>query len=258
MIKGNRDQVKANMASSLKTYTEQFDEAFEKAFKEACHAYGTYESFSEFVKVFATEIALASGNSVPQLLEAKETIFRSIAELRKESYQAMYLAMIDSFTSKPDQDFLGSMYMKLGIGDKAHGQYFTPFAISELLASLKIEHIVKAIDKKGYATIYEPTCGSGGMIIAIASELYRRGYNYQEQLYFEAHELAELPALMCYLQCSLLGLAGHLVIGDTLEFESRMVLQTPIMLTGLWQIRQMNNELPWPTDLYRQRPPIER
>jgi type I restriction enzyme M protein len=69
-------------------------------------------------------------------------------------------------------DVLGGAYEYLlkrfsdGSGTRA-GQFFTPREVVEL--------IVEVLDPKGYESVYDPTCGSGGMLIASANLLKTHG-----------------------------------------------------------------------------------
>ncbi|HUY47273.1 MAG TPA: N-6 DNA methylase [Streptosporangiaceae bacterium] len=69
-------------------------------------------------------------------------------------------------------DVLGGAYEYLlkrfsdGSGTRA-GQFFTPREVVELL--------VEVLAPKGYESVYDPTCGSGGMLIASANLLKARG-----------------------------------------------------------------------------------
>ncbi len=69
-------------------------------------------------------------------------------------------------------DVLGGAYEYLlkrfsdGSGTRA-GQFFTPREVVEL--------IIKLLDPKNHESVYDPTCGSGGMLIAAASLLKAHG-----------------------------------------------------------------------------------
>jgi len=69
-------------------------------------------------------------------------------------------------------DVLGGAYEYLlkrfsdGAGTRA-GQFFTPREVVEL--------IVEVLDPKNFESVYDPTCGSGGMLIASANLLKARG-----------------------------------------------------------------------------------
>ncbi|PSL51514.1 type I restriction enzyme M protein [Saccharothrix carnea] len=69
-------------------------------------------------------------------------------------------------------DVLGGAYEYLlkrfsdGSGTRA-GQFFTPREVVEL--------IIEVLDPKNFESVYDPTCGSGGMLIAAANLLKARG-----------------------------------------------------------------------------------
>lgn len=69
-------------------------------------------------------------------------------------------------------DVLGGAYEYLlkrfsdGSGTRA-GQFFTPREV--------VEVIVEVLDPKGHESVYDPTCGSGGMLIAAANLLKAQG-----------------------------------------------------------------------------------
>ncbi|MEU8370048.1 type I restriction-modification system subunit M [Micromonospora tulbaghiae] len=78
-------------------------------------------------------------------------------------------------------DVLGGAYEYLlkrfsdGSGTRA-GQFFTPREVVEL--------IVEVLDPNNYESVYDPACGSGGMLIASANLLKARGKrNYTLKLY---------------------------------------------------------------------------
>lgn len=66
-------------------------------------------------------------------------------------------------------------------------------------------------------TATEPTCGSGANLIAIANLMREKKFNYQQNAYFVAQDIDPLVAKMCYIQLSLLGCPGVVIIGNTLE-----------------------------------------
>ena len=72
--------------------------------------------------------------------------------------------------------------------------------------------------------------------------------NYQNCAFIVAQDLSQLTALMCYIQLSLLGCAGIIVVGDTLrnpgaktqtEIElADNIWLTPMYCCHLWQGRR--------------------
>lgn len=64
--------------------------------------------------------------------------------------------------------------------------------------------------------LHEPSCGSGGMVVATAQVLQKRGINYQKTLDVVCQDLDWSAVYMCYVQLSLLGIKAIVVQGDTL------------------------------------------
>jgi hypothetical protein len=59
------------------------------------------------------------------------------------------------------------------------------------------------IAEQGFVTVLEPACGAGGMIIAAADVIERRGFDIARQLYVDATDLSPTCFKMSYLQASL-------------------------------------------------------
>lgn len=120
--------------------------------------------------------------------------------------------------------------MESGMGSKAAGQFFTPYHLSELCAQLALPEP----DENGKYRINEPSCGGGGMIIAAASAIKKRGMDYQNVMDVVAQDLDWKGVYMCHLQLSLLGIKAVCVQGDTLsdpyipgKTDKRHILVTP-------------------------------
>lgn len=76
-------------------------------------------------------------------------------------------------------DVLGEVYMESIGGNKNSGQFFTPYSVSLATARLTLPD---TIDENKKLSLCEPTCGSGGMVIAAAQVLQEKGINYQRVL----------------------------------------------------------------------------
>lgn len=140
------------------------------------------------------------------------------------------LAMLVMIMNDEITDTLGEIYMESKIGNKNTGQFFTPFSVSYLSAEI----LLKEISGKQSITLYEPTAGAGGMIIAAAKVLHDKGINYQQCLNVTAQELDWRGVYMCYTQLSLLGIDAMVIQGDTLiepyagkEYPLESVFYTP-------------------------------
>lgn len=132
------------------------------------------------------------------------------------------------------QDALGELYMSLDLGNAGTGQFFTPYSVSLLSARMTIADVSALISDRGFATMAEPTCGSGGMVIATAQVFRDAGVNYQKHLHVTAHDIDITAVHMAYIQLSLLGVPAVVVHGDTLSLETRDTWPTAFHVLGGW------------------------
>ena len=63
--------------------------------------------------------------------------------------------------------------------------------------------------------IHDPACGAGSLLISARNVCAEEGIGYREAL-FTAQDVDRVVALMCYIQLSLLGCAGYVVVGNSL------------------------------------------
>jgi hypothetical protein len=83
------------------------------------------------------------------------------------------------------------------------------------------------IAEQGFVTVQEPACGAGGMIIAAADVLTRKGFDIGTQLYVEATDISPMCFRMSYLQASLRGIPATIRRGNTLSLEMFEHARTP-------------------------------
>lgn len=151
----------------------------------------------------------------------------------------------------PDCDFLGELYMELELGNKHGGQFFTPYGLCQAMArvNIKRQHIDDEMARQGYFSINDCACGAGALLVAAANHLHEIGFDYQRNALFVAQDIDSTTALMCYIQLSLLGCAGYVIIGDTLAApqtgpvlfgeENSRCWYTPLYFENTWTIRRL-------------------
>jgi hypothetical protein len=143
-------------------------------------------------------------------------------------------------------DVLGELYMGLELSSKWKGQFFTPYEVSLMMAKMSAPvGLAGEIEKKGYYTVNDPTCGSGVMLIAFAEHCYNEGINFQESVWFLAQDVDPVVAHMCYIQMSLLGMPGVVIIGNTLtcDYSNYDRWYTMMSFSPVWQYRQCVEKL---------------
>lgn len=124
-------------------------------------------------------------------------------------------------------DFLGEIYMDLEMGNDRGGEFFTPYHISLMMAQMNLEGCESIIKKKGFISVCEPCCGAGGMIVAVAEVLQKKGFDPSEYAYFHAQDISRLCCNICYIQMSSMGLTGTVAWGNTLTNDVCEKWETP-------------------------------
>lgn len=210
---------------------------------------------------FITVAAVAISNTVDlSHREERESIYANIA--KKYSVQEMrtmslmFAEIVDGMERNPDQDFLGELFMALELGNEWKGQFFTPYSVCRAMAAISYNgEIETTIRDKGFASVNDPACGAGALLLAFANECRRRNINYQTSVLFVAQDIDFLAGLMCYIQMSLLGCPGYVVIGDSLahpttSYDARGLLPrdkevwfTPMFYRDIWAERRSIEQL---------------
>ena len=142
--------------------------------------------------------------------------------------------LVDVFETERYADVLGQTYGLLELTNAERGQYFTPYSLCRLMAQVTLDGAEGLIERNGYITVNEPTCGAGAMVIAAAEVLHGRGINYQQAMHATAQDIDATAVHMAYVQCSLLHIPAVVIWGDTLAVESRAVWHTPAHILGGW------------------------
>jgi type I restriction-modification system DNA methylase subunit len=123
-------------------------------------------------------------------------------------------------------DFLGDIFQELELASKWHGQFFTPYPICKMMASMTLD--TKPFAEGGIVSISEPACGGGAMLIAACDHLRENDINYQRQLKITAVDVDLTACHMAYIQLSLLGCNAVVVHGNTLSVEGWGHFETPM------------------------------
>lgn len=196
----------------------EYEEKFMKAFDKLCKTRNAWQAWTDFVNAAAISIS----NIVDtDNYEQREAAYMSIAsgytsEEMKNVARLMAITVM-ALEKDPEQDFLGSMFMKLSLGSNLHGQFFTPYHVCQLMAGIEKEAIVEEIKQNGHMTVNEPACGAGANVIAIRAEVVKAGYDPDKRMFAIAQDIERNSAMMCYIQLSFLNVPGYVVVGDTLS-----------------------------------------
>lgn len=149
-----------------------------------------------------------------------------------EIFSQIYL-LLSSQIDTGFGDYLGELYMKSETSNSKAGQFFTPYNVSQACASMLISEpiVMQKMADDEILTINEPSCGSGGMIIAAAEALYNHHhFNISRNLFVECSDIDSRCVHMCYLQLGLAGIPAIIYKRNTLTMETWEEWITPAYL----------------------------
>ena len=151
-----------------------------------------------------------------------------------------------ALASYPATDWLGRLYMALGIGNPHTGQYFTPPDVARAIAAITLRGARARIEQQGFVTLADPACGAGGMLIEAANELYGLGYDPKQVIMAQAIDHSRDCFNMAYLQLSLLHIPAVVIHGDSLTQEAWERRPTPMFILMTRGRRRPGNSTPAP------------
>lgn len=121
-------------------------------------------------------------------------------------------------------DILGEIYQAININSKWSGQFFTPNHIAEVMAKMIID---KASSNDEVIRINDPACGSGVLLLNVANSIKDKNIDYTEKLLVCGQDIDIRCFCMTYIQLSLVGIPGIVILGDSLLNEHRKIYYTP-------------------------------
>jgi len=177
-------------------------------------------------------------------------IIRKYSNQEQQLFPELVAHTVTALEENPEQDFLGAIFMNLGLGNGSNGQFFTPYHVCDLMAKLSIgDDLINDVKKKGYITIADSCCGGGATLIAGIHEakrqLEKNGFNFQNHVLVVAQDVDITVALMCYIQISLLGVAGFIKVGNTITDpicdgdSTENYWFTPMYFSDIWRMRRI-------------------
>lgn len=209
--------------------------AFLRTFKETARYRHRYEVFKDFVTMAAC--AIHNGLHKDQV---REDEYLTIIQRYEPDDQQLFPELLGQLVVMLDEeprDVLGPLYLELELGNKDTGQFFTPPALSELMARMTFGDELNKLDSQPFLTVQEPACGAGGMVLALVKTLIETEHDPSNRLWVQCIDVDRTAALMCYIQLSLWHVPAQVVVGNTLTLETREAWYTPAHHLGLWDAR---------------------
>lgn len=237
------------MAKVIRTVNESTDE-FVREFNKLMTSRAAWEVWADFVTLSAISISNAVDKKHFKVREKEYMAVQSKYTKNEMTIISRLFALtVMALEREPWQDFLGSLYMNLDLGNHWKGQFFTPYDVTRAMAKITGGNIERQISEKGYISVNDCACGGGATLIAMAEEAYMQlkdtKLNWQNHIMFIAQDIDAITAKMCYIQLSLLGCAGYVKIGDSLSDPIRegdsdeKYWYTPMWFSDVWHYRRL-------------------
>lgn len=237
-----------------KEVPKDYSQLFVKDFMKLAYTRSKWTVWDDFITMFACSISNAVDKSDIHW-DAREKMYLSIVKKYKKDeldiFPQLAAYVVEALDENQEQDFLGELFMNLDLSNEHNGQFFTPYNVCDFMAKITCD--VDSIPETGPITINDPACGAGATLIAAVNELRKiyekRGLNFQNYVLATAQDIDQNVGLMCYIQLSLLGVAGFVKIGDSLTEPIQRgddlsnYWFTPMYRSGIWIYRRMLDSL---------------
>lgn len=218
------------------------DKEFDQLFSDVSHRRSRAEIWNDFIHMSSLAIA----NSCDFQRSREDSYLSIVKKYNRDELNklvAMFARTVCALDDNREQDFLGQLFMEYKLGDVKRGQYFTPYNIADMMS--RISAIGQS--RRLYETVGDPTAGSGVMLIASINQVLRVGGNPRTDIFVVAEELDPYIGMMCYVQLSLLGGAGYVVVHDSLSnpltgnvlFPPEGAWCTPMFYHPVWKWRRL-------------------
>lgn len=224
--------------------------AFMDAFGRLTRRHRAWDVWRDFITMLAC--ALSNPVDKEHYNEREALYLKTIKKYNKQEqnlFPELGAQTVLALEENPEQDFLGSIFMSLNLGNKDSSQFFTPYHVCELMAEVTMDDTVQKVEQDGYISINDPCCGAGATLIAgihaARKRLEKDHINYQNHVLVVAQDIDITVALMCYIQLSLLGVAGIVKIGNSLtepmtdKDSNENYWYTPMYFSLVWTMRRL-------------------
>lgn len=211
---------------------------FAKEFRPLGERHSSWQVWADFVALSAISIFMPFGVPGDEKHQQREKEYMSIVKRYSPAeiqvFPRLFAMMVEALEDEPEQDFLGEMFMLLDLGNHWKGQFFTPYTICRLMAEISLQDARERIDAKGWVGICDCCCGAGALLIAARNYMHFANPPIghlpgHQQTLFVCQDVDRTAALMCYIQLSLLGCAGYVVIGNALTNPMVSLDGTPLL-----------------------------
>lgn len=231
------------MATTQKHSSAAAVSNFSDALFQVAHRFSVYTAFDDFLTM---AIAAVTQNTLQQVsyYEAEYLAvmekYKSL-EVRHEfpkAFASLIMEMEERVSSEQGNDVLGEFF-ELNISNGKNGQFFTPYHVCMMMASLSSGEEKETPETKSLR-ILDPTCGSGRMLLA-SSRINGPGHEYY------GVDIDPTCIKMAALNLFLNGVwnAELLCANTLLPQDFRVAYRTSLFPLGIFKIEQKEKSKLW-------------
>lgn len=118
--------------------------AFLEAFGRLTNRHRAWDVWRDFITMFACSL---SNPLDKEHRDKREALYLEVIKKYNKQEQELFPELaaqtVLALEENPEQDFLGSIFMSLNLGNEHNGQIFTPYHVCELMAEMTMDDTVK-------------------------------------------------------------------------------------------------------------------
>lgn len=195
--------------------------------------YSIKDVFNDFVIIYA----IAIKNKFYYEQDDEDIYFSTIKKYEKDEldiFSELIVELQEIYSKEKEiRDVLGEIYFQIGSIKKENEQFFSPKSIGIINSILAQAYVVK--EKNDFNIIYDPTCGSGALLLYSAETLMDNDVDYTKKAFYWAQDIDFVCFCMAYIQMSIYGMPALVIWGDTISLQERKVYYTPEFFVGGWK-----------------------
>lgn len=219
-------------------------------FRKLTDQYNSLDIWHDFIIMFACSLFNPFNKRFDRKL--KKLYLQTVNKYKKqeqELFRELASQTVLALELNPEQDFLGSIFMSLNLGNENDDWTFRSYDICKEKTESMVGDVLLKVERDGYISINDSCCSTGALLIAeihaAKKQLDEADINYQNHIFVTAHDAREVAALMCYIQLSILGVAGYVKIDDPMIHPTTNIDDeknywfTPMYFSNIWVIRRI-------------------
>lgn len=198
--------------------------------------YDTKKVYSDLLTVSAVCV---SNSTCGNWFIERETLYKNTMKRYRPEHRKVFADMFELLVKIFDLSYTyyNDIFCKiadvLSVRRRDLKQNFSPESVGNIMGRIAVMELEKQIEKNGYASVSDSTCGTGTLILKYAEELSLK-YNPHTQMCATLVDKDFNCVCAAYLQLSFYGIPAVVIHGDILKAEEISRWYTPAYVLDRW------------------------